>query len=86
MKTQEHIDNFSLTLTKLLNQELELGNKIAETSKGFPEKETIIIFLEKPFKLTYKFDNIEYRNIDDPHYWKEEYYDTSTQHILACKF
>jgi hypothetical protein len=86
MKTQEHIDNFSLTLTKLLNQELELGNKIAETSKGFPDKETIIIILEKPFKLTYKFDNIEYRNIDDPHYWKEEYYDTSTQHILACKF
>ena len=86
MKTQEHIDSFSLTLAKLLNRELELGNEIVETSKGWPEEDTIIIFLDKPFKVIHSFDNIEYRNINDPHYWKAEYYDASTGHILACKF
>jgi hypothetical protein len=86
MTTQEHIDNFSLTLTKILKQELKLGNKIVETSKGWPDNDTIIIFLGEPFKTTYDIDNIEYRNIDDPHYWKAEYFDTSTKHVLACKF
>ncbi|MBC3787448.1 hypothetical protein [Spirosoma utsteinense] len=86
MTTQEHINNFSLTLTKILNQELELGNKIIETSKGWPDNDTIIIFLGEPFKITHNINNICYRNIEDPHYWKEEYFDTSTKHVLACKF
>ncbi len=86
MTTEEHISNFSLTLTKILNQEIELGNKIVETSTGWSEENTIIVFLGKPFKADYEFENIEYRDINDPHYWKAEYYDKSTNHILACKF
>jgi hypothetical protein len=31
MKLQEHIDNFSLTPNKILNQKNELGNEIVET-------------------------------------------------------
>ena len=86
MTTQEHIDNFSPTLRKILNREVEFGNEIVETSKGWPYKNTIIIFLKKPFINKYKIENTEYRKIDDPHYWKAEYFDNSTNHILACKF
>jgi hypothetical protein len=86
MKTQEHIDHFSTTLTKILEREIRLGNQIVETSKGWPKEETIIIFLRKPFIDNYKNDNIEYRNMDDPHYWKAAYFDKITNHILACKF
>ena len=86
MKNQEHIDNFSLILTKILNQEVELGNEIAETSKGWPDEKTIIIFLKRPFKDKYTFENVEYRNVDDPHYWKAEYVDHTTKHVLACRF
>ena len=86
MKTQEHIDNFSLTLTKILNHEIELGNEIVETSKGWPSKKTIIIILKKPFIGEYQLENTVFRNIDDPHYWKAEYVDNSTNHVLACKF
>jgi hypothetical protein len=86
MKDQEHIDNFSLTLTKILKQEVELGNEIAETSKGWPDERTIIIFLKRPFKDSYIFENVEYRNVDDPHYWKAEYFDHTTKHVLACRF
>ena len=81
-----HIGNFSSTLTKILNREIELGNEIVETSKGWPDQNTIIIFLKKPFIDEYKIKNTEYRNIDDPHYWKAEYFDSSTNHVLACKF
>lgn len=83
---QEHIDNFSSTLTQILNREIELGNEIVETSKGWPDLNTIIIFLKKPFIDEYKIKNTEYRNIDDPHYWKAEYFDSLTNHVLACKF
>jgi hypothetical protein len=86
MITQEHINDFSLPLKTILNLEIELGNEIIETSKGWPDKKTIIIFLKKPFVSDYKIGKLEYRNIDDPHYWKAEYFDNSTKHILACKF
>ena len=86
MITQEHIDNFSLTLKEILNREIDLGNEIIETSKGWPDGNAIIIFLKNPFVNEYEIINVEYRNIDDPHYWKAEYFDSSTKHILACKF
>lgn len=86
MKTQEYIDHFNPTLTAILNQEIELGNEIIETSKGWPEEKTIIVFLKTPFIGKYELENIAYRNIDDPHYWKAEYVDSVTNHILACRF
>lgn len=86
MKNQEHIDNFSSKLTSILIQEIELGNEIVETSKGWSSPDTIIIFLKKPFIGIYEIDNIEYLNLDDPHYWKAEYFDRSKNHSLACRF
>ena len=86
MTTQEHIDDFSSTLKKILTQEVELGNEIIETSIGWPDEKTIIIFLKRPFLEHYTFENVEFRNVDDPHYWKAEYVDHSTKHVLACKF
>lgn len=86
MITQKHIDNFSKTLKVILDEEIKLGNHIAETSKGWSQDDTVIVFLDKPFKKQYHIENIEYRIIDDPHYWKAEYYDSSKNHVLACKF
>ena len=85
MITQDHINNFSLTLTKILHQEIESGNEIIETSKGWPYENAIIIFLKRPFINNYKYENVVYRHIDDPHYWNAEYMDLLTKHILVCK-
>jgi len=86
MKCEEHIKKFSKPLTEILNSELLLGNKIAETSDGWPTPKTIIVFLNKPFKKKYLSSKIEFREINDPHYWKSEYFDKKTNHILACKY
>lgn len=86
MVTQEHIENLSNVLQGILKSELELGNKIVETSEGWPEERTIIIFLEKPFMREYQIAGVEFRPIDDPHYWKSEYYDSASKHVLACKY
>ncbi|RFM26446.1 hypothetical protein [Deminuibacter soli] len=86
MITQEHIDNFSPALKQIMEGELKLGNIIAETAKGWPAYNTIIVFLQKPFIAHYETDNVVYRDVNDRHYWKAEYTDKQTQHILACFF
>jgi hypothetical protein len=86
MVIQQNLEDFSSELTKILIQEIENGNEIVETSKGWPNQNAIIVILKKPFIKEYKIKNVEFRNINDIHYWKDEYYDSSTNHLLACKF
>jgi hypothetical protein len=47
-----------------------------------------MIFLEKPFKKPIRkdLDKIEYRDVNDPHYWKAEYFDEENLQFLCCKF
>jgi hypothetical protein len=86
MVSQEHIDSFSPTLLKILNNEINLGNEIIETSKSWPKKESVVIILKLPFIQDYKIEAVEYREINDIHYWKAEYFHSDTNHTLACKF
>jgi hypothetical protein len=86
MIDQNDILKFSDSLKIILDKELEKGDEVVETSNGWPDKNSIIIFLKGPFILTHKIESIEYREINDPHYWKAEYYDKNKKHILACKF
>ena len=47
-----------------------------------------MIFLDKPFKTPIQKDleNVEYRDINDPHYWKAEYFYKENRQFLCCKF
>jgi len=86
MMTQAHIDHFSKALKIILDAEVRLGNEIVETSTGWPTEDAVTIFLKLPFLDTYKIENVDYRDVDDRHYWKAEYIDKSTNHLLACRF
>lgn len=86
MIKQEHIDSFNKALTSILEFELRKGNSIEETSFGWPDDNTIIIFLKKPFFGSYDMDFIEYRELNDPHWCKAEYFSHKDKHVLACKF
>ncbi|HBG70217.1 MAG: hypothetical protein A2W93_13320 [Bacteroidetes bacterium GWF2_43_63] len=86
MINQNDILKLSDSLKPILDRELEKGNEILETSNGWPCENSIIIFLKKPFILTHKNESVEYRELNDPHYWKAEYYDKNNKHILACRF
>lgn len=85
--SQEHIDKFSGILKSILDEELKAGNVIKETYNGWPT-ETTSIALEKPFKkpVIKNLPGIEFYNINDPHYWKAEYYDKVNHLILTCGF
>ena len=83
---QEDIEELSPALKEILYVELGMGNKVAETWRGWPETNTIGILLEKPFVKSYNLRNIEFYEVNDVHYWKAQYNDTLTNHTLACRF
>ena len=76
----------SHSIKVILNSEIAQGNRVVESSKGWPEKESTLIILEKPFHEKYRIDNLEYRDINDPHYWKEAYNDKNNMQTIACRF
>jgi hypothetical protein len=83
---EEHVKNFSSVLTQIMDEEVKAGNRIVESSSGWPEKETIIIFLGKPFIKTYSDPELVFSVIGDPHWWLSEYSHPATKHVLACKY
>ena len=88
MIDQMLLGQFDQNLSSILNNELRAGNKIAEVWSGWPHRESIFVILEKPFMVQHQghFRNIEFKEINDPHFWKSEYVNTDTQHCLACRF
>jgi len=78
--------DISPLIEKILKSELNRGNSIVESSKGWPERKSTLIILKLPFHKKYTFENIEYKDINDPHYWKEEYYDKDFLQTIACRF
>lgn len=86
MILEEHISKFSKTLSEIVTSEISLGNKINDTFYGYPYKDSIYIGLEYQFIGVYKKENVIFRKINDIRYWKAEYVDTKTNHILTCYF
>lgn len=82
----EHLEQFSEKLSRIVQEEIKRGNRVVETAKGWPETRTVMVFLEKPFSGDYSHLKLTFRDVDDPHYWKSEYFDEQTGHVLACKF
>jgi hypothetical protein len=86
------VKKFKGLLKDILELELKAGNTIVETyeskESSFPIPNATMIFLDKPFKTPIRKDlqNIEYRDINDPHYWKAEYFDEENRQFLCCKF
>lgn len=83
------IRKFSGKLNEILDLELKAGNRIVETYEGdWPYPNSIMIFIDKPFKtpIQRNLENIEFHNINDPHYWKAEYFDKNNNMWLCCKF
>lgn len=92
MVDQNVVNKFTGTLRTILDLELQAGNRIVETyeskDSAFPMPNATMIFLEKPFRTPIQRDlpNIEFTNVNDPHYWKAEYLDKENRQLLCCKF
>ena len=84
----KHISELNIELRRILEKEIEAGNNIAEASSGWPFPNSIFVMLEKKFITTAKNlpSTIIFREVNDPKYWKYEYFDEVSKHILACRF
>jgi len=74
----------SNVLNTILQLELENGNEIAENSDWLPKCKKLII-LKNRFHAKYELADIQYREINDSHYWFSEYATVNSQECLACK-
>lgn len=84
----ERLSRFSKELTVILELELSAGNIVVETNEGWPDTKSIFVMLSTPFRARQSSlpSGVTYRDVDDPHYWKAEYVDQVSSHILACRF
>jgi hypothetical protein len=83
----QDIEELCSELKKLLDAELSAGNEIVETWRGWPKPESIGVMLSHPFKEKHEvIPSVVFREIDDRHWWKAEYYFEPRNHILACRF
>lgn len=75
----------STTLNTILNTELEKGNTIIEETNWPPRCKRLIV-LANFFKEEYSFPDLQYKVINDPHYWYAEYATEDGAECLACRY
>ncbi len=86
---QEAIGRLSRSLKNIFDKEIVAGNEVVETYIGdWPYQDTTMVFLKKPFltPIQRSIPGVEYRLINDPHYWKAQYHDLESKTLLCCKF
>ena len=87
---KEHLQRFTGEMLNILNAELDAGNSVAETWHGDFNlvKDITFIALKKPFITPIRRDlpGIRFNHLNDPHYWKAEYFDEQNKLLLVCRF
>jgi hypothetical protein len=69
-------------MNAIIERELQNGNAILETYKGWPKDESVFVRLAKPVTSETP-DGMDRRDVNDPHYWKAEIYDHRSGHVIA---
>ncbi|MDO6501194.1 hypothetical protein [Photobacterium sanguinicancri] len=72
-------------LNKILSEEIALGNEVKEQTSWLP-KCNVLVILQNRFSKRYQFENVEFRQVNDGHYWLAEYSSKSKNECLACGF
>lgn len=80
------LEQLALPLREILDAELAAGNTVAEIS-DWPPKCAVFVLLGSPF-LTgpHNGHDLQYRCVNDQHYWKADYLYRNGEQCLACRF
>ncbi|MFC6226063.1 hypothetical protein ACFP2F_22660 [Hymenobacter artigasi] len=82
----ETVERLAPALLHILQAELAVGNEIQEVST-WPPKCELFVLLKRKFCASYlPLYNVEFRFIDDYHYWFAEYDYKNGLQRLACGF
>ena len=89
MIDEQIVERFQGKLKEILDAELKSGNIITEAWHGdWPYAGISLVSLRDPFKtpIQRNLENIDFRNVNDIHYWKAEYFDQANKQMLICRF
>jgi hypothetical protein len=83
-----HVEALCCELRVLLEAELAAGNRIAETTKGWPLPNSVWVLLAAPFHNSpaQMPPGVRVVDLNDPHWWKQEYEHVTSGCVLACRF
>ncbi len=85
----EHdLDQLCPELRSLAAAELAAGNDVVDSGTGLYGPETVLVQLRKDFQAppAQLPPGVRYREVNDPHWWKAEYFHAPTGHCLVCGF
>lgn len=73
-------------LRALLAAELAAGNEVRETSRGWPDPDSVLVRLQRPFAALPAVlpAGVVHRVLNDPHWWRAELATTAPRHLLIC--
>jgi len=74
------------SLKEIVFEELKLGNVILDISEGYPKPGSIFVSLSNGFMKKHSVEGVDYKELTDPHYWKEEYSCGEPLHLISCPF
>jgi len=83
-----HVDALCCELRVLLDAELAAGNRVVETTQGWPLLDSVFVLLAAPFYNTPQQlpPGVTLVDVNDPHWWKQEYRHVATGSVLACRY
>lgn len=81
-------ERLSPEMRGFLNAELAAGNAVEEYRSGLYGPDAVLVLLAKAFRTQPPSlpPGAEYREVNDPHWWKAEYFWPATKHCIACRF
>lgn len=81
-------ERLSPDMRRVLEAELAAGNAVEEYRSGLYGPDAVLVLLAKAFRTPPPAlpPGAEYREVNDPHWWKAEYYWSATKHCIACRF
>src|SRR5690606_19684065 len=73
MQYMRLLEGLPVLLKSLIQEEITAGNKIVSVSTGWPEPDSIMVAMQRPFSRRYDTEGLVYEEQHDAHYGKEGY-------------
>lgn len=84
----EDVRSLVPALSELLQNELASGNRIAQTWRGWPKRNSGVVMLARPFAaqtLQSMKGDVSHFALNDPHYWADELTHEPSGHMLVTR-
>lgn len=85
---EELVGRLDAGLRRIMDAELAAGNVVEECVLGWGNPRAVLVLFRYPFRTEWEDlpHGVRYREVNDPHWWKQEYVHEATLGCVACRF